>query len=623
MNKIRSTIALRLTVWLLLLSLLPFFVMVIFIERNVPLMFNKLMTAQERAHATALALMEADKQGVEGLREYLELFEYTGDTYAFVLDEQGRYLYHPDPSKVGQQAAVDFSAETIQMVLSSEAGELEDARTSAMFGYHALQNGGAVVVAMEATIMRRELENLQRGSFIQLAASLLLIALGGGAAIWITVGQPLRKLTRAAEQFAKGNLNAQVEPEDMEDELAMLGSTFNQMTVTMRSLVSGLETNVAELVQTTTALEVSERRFRMIFNSVNDAISLREIDTGRIIEANDRMCEMYGYTREELAQSKIGDLSSGEGPYTSEAGWNWIHKAATEGPQSHGWQGRRKDGSLFWVEINLTRVRVGEDDRILVVARDVTERKEAEQKIQEMNAQLERRVQERTAELLAANQELEAFTYSVSHDLRAPLRAMDGFSRILLEDYGTEAPEEAVNYLKSIRRNAQHMGRLIDDLLALSRLGRKPLNKQWLDVREIVDRALAMLADDRAGRELDLRVGELGKCRGDELLLQQVWVNLLSNAIKFTRGGSPAVVEAGVLFNENGREVYYVRDNGVGFNMTYADKLFGVFQRLHRNEDFEGTGVGLAIVKRIVQRHGGEIWAESEPGKGATFYFTL
>ena len=538
------------------------------------------------------------------------------------MDAQGRYLYHPDPAKEGISAAEDFAPETIAMILGSEEGEVEDPRTRSILGFHALADGGVVVIAMEFTTMERELANLQRGSFIQLAVSLLLIALGGGAAIWITVGQPLRKLTRAAEQMVKGDLNVKVDPEDMEDELAILGNTFNQMTMTMRSLISGLETNVADLVQTTTALEVSERRFRMIFNSVNDAISLRDIETGNIIEANDRMCEMYGYSREEFQHSKIGSLSSGEGPYTGEEGWKYIRRAVTDGPQSVSWQARHKDGHLFWVEINLTAVRVGDDDRVLVVARDVTARKEAEQQIQEMNAQLEQRVQERTEELVAANRELEAFTYSVSHDLRAPLRAMDGFSRIVLEDYGPQAPEEAQNYLKSIRRNAQHMGRLIDDLLSLSRLGRKTLNKQWLDVGEIVDKALQTLEDDRVGRDIELQIGEMGKCRGDELLLQQVWVNLLANALKFTRSCHPAVIEVGKI-NETDRTVYFVRDNGVGFNMAYADKLFGVFQRLHRSEEFEGTGVGLAIVKRIVERHGGDIWAEAEPGKGAVFYFTL
>ncbi|MBN1373467.1 MAG: PAS domain S-box protein [Anaerolineaceae bacterium] len=622
MKELRSTIALRLTVWLLLLSLLPFFVMVIFLQRNIPLMFNKLMGAQERAHATVLALTDALDNDPAVLQEQLSHFQETRDTYGFVVDPQGRYLYHPNPAKEGASATEDFSSETIAMILETKEGEVEDRQTGNILGFHALADGGAVVIAMEPTMMERELVNLQRGSFIQLAVSLLLIALGGGAAIWITVGQPLRKLTRAAEQMAEGNLDARVDPEEMEDELSILGKTFNQMAVTMRSLISGLETNVADLIQTTSALEVSERRFRMIFNSVNDAISLRDIETGRIIEANDRMCEMYGFSREELMNSKIGELSAGEGSYTGEEGWNLIRKAVAEGPQSVSWQARRKDGSLFWVEINLTRVRVGEDDRILVVARDVTARKEAEQKIQEMNAQLEQRVQERTAELVAANRELEAFTYSVSHDLRAPLRAMDGFSRILLEDYGPQAPEEANNYLKSIRRNAQHMGRLIDDLLSLSRLGRKPLNKQWLDVGEIVEQALQTLEDDRLGRDIEMKIGEMGKCRGDELLLQQVWVNLLANALKFTRSCHPAVIEVGKV-DETDRTVYFIRDNGVGFDMAYADKLFGVFQRLHRNEEFEGTGVGLAIVKRIIQRHGGDIWAEAQAGKGAVFYFTL
>ena len=235
---------------------------------------------------------------------------------------------------------------------------------------------------------------------------------------------------------------------------------------------------------------------------------------------------------------------------------------------------------------------------------------------------LEQRVIERTAQLEAANRELEAFSYSVSHDLRAPLRAVDGFSQAVLEDFGAQLPEEGRHYLAIIRQGAQKMGALIDDLLAFSRLSRATVNKQKVDTAALAEAALADLGHPTVGRNVELRIGELPLCEGDPALLKQVWINLISNALKYTKNREAAVVEIGCDRTAQG-SVYFVRDNGTGFDMRYVHKLFGVFQRLHRAEDYEGTGVGLAIVHRIVQRHGGRVWAEAAVDRGATFYFTL
>lgn len=262
---------------------------------------------------------------------------------------------------------------------------------------------------------------------------------------------------------------------------------------------------------------------------------------------------------------------------------------------------------------------------ILLAIEDVTARRQAEQQLQTLNEDLERRVAERTAELAASNKELEAFSYSVSHDLRAPLRGIDGFSRILLEEYASQLPPEAQRYLQLVRTHTQQMGRLVDDLLAFSRLGRQSLQKRAVDLKAVVSDAIDDLRAEQEGREIQLKVAELPVCLSDPMLLRQVFINLLSNALKFTRTRNVAVIEVGTrpMDGAAGKHCYFVRDNGVGFDMTYSTKLFGVFQRLHRAEDYEGTGVGLAIVQRIIHRHGGRVWAEGQPDAGATFYFTL
>ncbi len=254
------------------------------------------------------------------------------------------------------------------------------------------------------------------------------------------------------------------------------------------------------------------------------------------------------------------------------------------------------------------------------VAEDAQRRAEIE--LRQLNSDLETRIQERTAALEAANHELEAFSYSVSHDLRAPLRAVDGFSRILVEDFGETLSAEVREYLQDIRAGTQQMGRLVDDLLAFSRLNRVGLSKGIVPPGPIVEQCVEALAHERDGRRVEIVIGELPDCEAEPSLLKQVWMNLLSNALKFTRKRELARIEVGCR-EEKGERTYFVRDNGVGFDMRYAGKLFGVFQRLHRAEDYEGTGVGLAIVERVVRRHGGRVWAEAAPDRGATFHFTL
>ncbi len=249
---------------------------------------------------------------------------------------------------------------------------------------------------------------------------------------------------------------------------------------------------------------------------------------------------------------------------------------------------------------------------------ELTERKRAEEEIKKLNEDLKHQ----TVELEAANKELEAFSYSVSHDLRVPLRAMSGFSLILLKEYAPQLPPEAKRYLQMVRDNAQQMGKLIDDLLTFSRLSRLPLKKQQVAPTAIVCLALTELRHEQENRQIEFSIADLPVCQADPALLQQCWVNLLANALKFTRQRQIAKIEVS-YYQKDSEIVYFVKDNGVGFDVKYAHKLFGVFQRLHRAEEYDGTGVGLAIVQRIIHRHGGRVWAEAEVNEGAMFYFTL
>ncbi len=235
------------------------------------------------------------------------------------------------------------------------------------------------------------------------------------------------------------------------------------------------------------------------------------------------------------------------------------------------------------------------------------------------NARLEAQV----VELKAVNDELEAFSYSVSHDLRAPLRAMDGISRILFEEHASQMPNEAQHYLHMVRDNAQQMDQLVNDLLRFSRLGRQPLTRETVRPADLVRQVLGDLHREQEGRNVKITIEEdLPACQADPAMLKQVFVNLISNALKFTRHRELALITIGCR-SDDSKNTYFVKDNGAGFEMRYANKLFGVFQRLHRAEDYEGTGVGLAIVQRIIHRHGGKVWAEAEVNNGATFYFTL
>ncbi|MRS03453.1 PAS domain S-box protein, partial [bacterium] len=269
---------------------------------------------------------------------------------------------------------------------------------------------------------------------------------------------------------------------------------------------------------------------------------------------------------------------------------------------------------------------------LLGISEDITERKQAEDKVRQLNAELELRVEQRTAQLESSNKELEAFSYSISHDLRAPLRAINGYAQLIKEDHSQGLSPIAINYFDLIRRNAIIMGQLVDDLLNFSRLGRMGLTKSKIYPVPMIQSIIESMQPELENKKVSFSIKDLPACEADAALLRQVFINLISNAVKFSKDRDESIIEIGYQFStkdgqpakqSDQKVTYYVRDNGIGFDMKYYDKLFGVFQRLHTADSYEGTGVGLAIVSRIVNKHGGRIWAEAVPGHGATFFFTL
>lgn len=396
--------------------------------------------------------------------------------------------------------------------------------------------------------------------------------------------------------------------------------------------IVGVAHDITKRKEAEAASRESEQRYREVFETTSDCIFLIDvtIDGRFLLNRYNPVAEKVvglttaegvGMTTEEIfpaAQARQmiahykqciaqGSPISYEEPITSVHGKSYY----------------------FYTTIIPVKDTEGRISRIVGVAHDITERKEAEAALRRSRDELEVRVQERTSELQKANKELqnlnrelEAFSHSVSHDLRRPLRAVTGFTEVLVSEYARDLPEEARNLLAITRDSALQMNQLIEALLRLSRIDRQPLVPRPVNLTALARQTAAELRSEQPERNMEISVADVPECLGDPAMLRQVFVNLLSNAIKFTADRPVALIEVGFK-KENCDPFYFVRDNGVGFDMQYAGKLFGVFQRLHSGDKFSGTGVGLSIVRRIIHRHGGKIWAEAAVDQGATFYFTL
>ena len=361
-------------------------------------------------------------------------------------------------------------------------------------------------------------------------------------------------------------------------------------------------------------------QFRALIEHSSDAIAVIDPDH-RIRYLSPSVETVEGYSPAEL----VGDTClANTHPDDVERVRGFVRQAVAHPGRAIpcSWRRRHKDGRWLWLEGVATNLL---DDPavggIVTNYRDVSERRRAEQEIQKLNAQLEQRVARRTAQLQAANQELAAFAYSVSHDLRAPLRAIDSFSKILQEDHGGRLDAEGQRLLGVLRTSTARMNRMIEDILAYSQASGAEPAQRLVNMSALVCATVQELEVAAVGRKLSFAIGGLPPARADGAMMQRVWTNLIDNAIKYTGQRPEARIEIGARAGV-GETQYYVRDNGAGFDMRDRGKLFGVFQRLHGTE-FSGTGVGLAIVQRIVGRHGGRVWAESSPGEGACFHFSL
>lgn len=370
-------------------------------------------------------------------------------------------------------------------------------------------------------------------------------------------------------------------------------------------------------------LRASEERFRLLVEGVEDYAIYMLDPLGCVMIWNVGAERIFGRMLREIIGRKFDRFYPPEDRALGKPEQALAEAAAAGRFQEEGWQ-VRKDGSRFWAVSVITALRdeKGKLTGFSVIKRDISKRKAAEDEIRRLNTDLEKRVDERTAELREAYHEMEAFSYSVSHDLRSPLIHISGFAEMVLSDSGMRLDENNRSYLQTIINSTQRMGRMIDDLLAFSRTNRAELHKVRVSLAEIVRSVIKDLVHEYRGRRITWIIDDLPDVQGDPFLLRQVVFNLITNALKYTRKRDEARIEIGASISGD-ETLFLIRDNGVGFNMEYAGKLFGVFQRLHSATDFEGTGIGLANVRSIIKRHGGRTWAEAVVDKGATFYFAL
>ncbi len=495
---------------------------------------------------------------------------------------------------------------------------IEDEERDAVLVEHTLKNNGFVITAKRVeseSEYRRELEQFQPAVILSDHG---LPAFDGFAALSIAQ----KTLPDVPFIFVTGSLG-----EEMTIKALKSGATDFVLKHQLAALPPAIHRALrlaqfrVERRKAEAALHSSEENYRSLIELSPDALFVVSREQ-QIVFVNTAGVRLFGgETASDLIGKSMVGLTHPDSAERMKEGLQQMIDSGKAVPFSE-----QKmiclSGKLLAVEVAAAPVMYAGNLAAQVIVHDIGERKRAEEQIQRLNVDLEHRVAERTSELEAANKELEAFSYSVSHDLRAPLRHIEGFVEILFVTKAANHDVETGKLLQTIAESTKQMGRLIDDLLTFSRTARAELRSTKVRLADLVQDCLKDLEPEFKDREVEWTIAELPEVRGDPALLRQVMVNLLANALKYSRPRNPARIEVGSAANRF-ENVIYVADNGVGFEMRYAHKLFGVFQRLHRAADFEGTGIGLANVRRIIHRHGGRTWAEGALNQGATFYFTL
>jgi PAS domain S-box-containing protein len=389
---------------------------------------------------------------------------------------------------------------------------------------------------------------------------------------------------------------------------------IRQLNAVLESRVLELATVNGQLEKNIRQVKVSEEKFSKIFDVNPVGISISALPSGIMVDANQNFLKIYGFRHEEVVDHTAVELNMVDSDIRDKIIGELMQGAKIRDREIPV---RNKSGTMFPVLFSMDSFSVADKKFALTFSYDITDRKRAEERIIQLNTDLQANLQQ----LEMTNKEMESFTYSVSHDLRSPLRAINGYAKMLNEDFSNVLDDEGRRMLVTIQYNANKMGHLIDDLLAFSRLGKKDLQKTTVNTKELVENVLREM-DNALSPKTKITVGNLQTIEADHALINQVFVNLLSNAVKYSSKKESPVIEIESKLNDT-EVIYAVKDNGAGFDMQYADKLFGVFQRLHKAREFDGTGVGLAIAHRIISKHGGRIWADAKPGEGATFFFSL
>lgn len=425
-----------------------------------------------------------------------------------------------------------------------------------------------------------------------------------------SITQPVLELAEVAHAISSRNDYSVRATKHGDDEVGSLTDAFNHM--------------LTQIDRQNIALLESTSRMEAVLNSALSAVIVIDA-AGQIIDWNSRAEKIFGWKREEVLGRMVSETIIPQQDRDEYILWmkQYLETGSRSGiNRLMESTALRYDGTEFPVELSISPLKSGNTIAFCWFLTDITERKKSEEEIKSFSLQLEQKVRERTAELEIVNKELESFSYSVSHDLRAPLRSIHGYMNIFAEDYTHQLDDEAQRLMSIIMANAKKMGILIDDLLEFSRLGRKELSKSVRSMKEMAEGVFQELTRAQPERVVQFTITDLPPANVDHSTFRQVWMNLISNSLKYSLKAEHTIINIGFEEKEDSI-VYFVKDHGAGFDMLYYDKLFGVFQRLHSHNEFEGTGVGLAIVHRIITKHGGRVWAEGEVNKGACFYFSL